>query len=231
MFNSNPSRLAQPALLPDFDRPSGLPAFGSVAEAIAAYDGDDAIHVLYPKVIAAAAQTFLTGFPGTVLFAVKANPHPAVLKILWAAGIRHFDVASIREIDLVQSVAKDARLFLMHPVKSRRTIRHAYAAGVRDMAFDCAAELDKILAETNHAPDLKLHLRLAVPQGHAAMPLEGKFGASRSEAASAFTLVASAWMPPIMSAPLPMFAGYSTPRVSPLTALIAVAAFRSPIPT
>ncbi len=182
MFNSNPSRLAQPALLPDFDRPSGLPAFGSVAEAIGAYGGDDAIHVLYPKVIAAAAQSFEAGFPGTVLFAVKANPHPAVLKILWAGGIRHFDVASIREIDLVQSVAKDARLFLMHPVKSRRTIRHAYAAGVRDMAFDCTAELDKILTETSHAPDLKLHLRLAVPQGRAAMPLEGKFGASRSEA-------------------------------------------------
>ncbi len=182
MFDSTTSRLAQPALLPDFDRPSGLPAFSSVAQAIAAYQGDDAIHVLYPQVIAAAAQTFLTGFPGTVLYAVKANPHPAVLKILWSAGIHHFDVASIREIDLLQSVAKDAQLFLMHPVKSRRTIRHAYASGVRDMAFDCAAELDKIIAETNNATDLNLHLRLSVPGGGAVMSLEGKFGANRSEA-------------------------------------------------
>ena len=182
MFDSTASRLAQPALLPDFDRPSGLPAFNSVEQAIAAYQGDDAIHVLYPQTIAAAAKTFLSGFPGTVLYAVKANPHPAVLKILWAAGIRHFDVASIREIDLLQSVAKDAKLFLMHPVKSRQTIRHAYRVGVRDMAFDCAAELDKILEETSHAADLNLHLRLTVPSGGAVMPLEGKFGATRGEA-------------------------------------------------
>lgn len=182
MFNFDISRLAQPALLPDFDRPSGLPAFNSVEEAIAAYEGDDAIHLLYPQTIAAAAETFLTGFPGEVVYAVKANPHPAVLKILWASGIRNFDVASTREIDRVQSVAKDATLFLMHPVKSRQTIRHAYRVGVQNMAFDCKAELAKILTETDHALDLKLHLRLAVPSGSAAMPLEGKFGATRKEA-------------------------------------------------
>ncbi len=182
MFSSNASRLAQPALLPDFDRPSGLPAFNTVEQVIATYQGDDAIHLLYPQVIAAAAETFLTGFPGQVVYAVKANPHPAVLKILWASGIRNFDVASIREIDLVQSIAKDAQLFLMHPVKSRQTIRHAYRVGVRDMAFDCEAELTKILTETDHAGNLKLHLRLAISSGAAAMPLEGKFGATRRQA-------------------------------------------------
>lgn len=183
MFNSvSHAHLAQPTTLPDFDRPSGLPAFNSVEEAIAAYDGDDAIHVLYPQVIAAAAETFLSGFPGKVLYAVKANPHPAVLRILWSAGLRHFDVASIREIDLVQSVAPDAELFLMHPIKSRKTIAHAYAQGVRHMALDCRAELAKILDETQSAKDLSLHIRLAVPSDGAAMPLAGKFGAEFDEA-------------------------------------------------
>lgn len=186
MFNSSTSRLAQPAILPDFDRPNGLPAFNTVADAINAYEGDDAIYVLYPKKIEAAAETFLTGFPGKTLYAVKANPHPAVLKILWASGIRAFDVASIREIDLVLAACPDAELYLMHPVKSRQTIRHAYARGVRNFAFDCAAELGKILVETNDAQDLHLHLRLALPtSGSASMPLRGKFGAKYDEAVAA----------------------------------------------
>lgn len=183
MFNSNISRLAQPTTLPDFDRPFGLPAFNTVKDAIDSYDGDDAIYVLYPQRIEAAANLFLDQFPGKVLYAVKANPHPAVLKILWASGIRGFDVASIREIDLVRATCPDAELFLMHPVKSRRTIRHAYEQGVRHFAFDCAAELGKILVETNDAPDLHLHLRLALPKGgSASMPLEGKFGAHYNDA-------------------------------------------------
>ncbi len=183
MFNPAPSRLAQPAILPDFDRPFGLPAFNSIEDAIQAYDGDDAIYVLYPKKIEAAAQTFLNGFPGTSIYAVKANPHPAVLKTLWATGMRGFDVASIREIDTVRAACPDAELYLMHPVKSRRTIRHAYEAGIRHFAFDCAAELGKILVETNDADDLHLHLRLALPTGgSASMPLEGKYGASYQDA-------------------------------------------------
>lgn len=182
MFNSSESRLAQPALLPDHNRSNGLPVFESIADVLAAYEGDEAIYVLYPKRIAAAAETFLKGFPGKVLYAVKANPHPAVLKILWSAGLRHFDVASIREIDLVRSVAQDAVLYLMHPVKSRRTIRHAYDAGIRDMAFDTLDELSKILDETEGASDLNLHVRLSVPSQGAAMPLAGKFGTSFEEA-------------------------------------------------
>lgn len=183
MFNRHTSRLAQPTTLPDFDRPFGLPAFKSMAEALEAYQGDDAIYALYPRRIEAAAEQFLTGFPGRVLYAVKANPHPAVLKVLWASGLRGFDVASIREIDLVRATCPDAELFLMHPVKSRRTIRHAYDHGVRQFAFDCAAELGKILVETQDAQDLHLHLRLALPKGgSASMPLEGKYGAEYEDA-------------------------------------------------
>ncbi|MEM7491786.1 MAG: type III PLP-dependent enzyme [Pseudomonadota bacterium] len=178
MFSSiSRAHLAQSTTLPDFDRPFGLPAFGSIEDVIAAYEGDDAIHVLYPKVIASAAQTFITGFPGKVLFAVKANPHPAVIRILWNAGVRHYDVASIREIDLVRDLAPDAELYLMHPVKSRKTIRHAYQQGVRHMSLDCQAELCKIVEETEAADDISLFVRLSVPSEGSAMPLKGKFGA------------------------------------------------------
>lgn len=177
MFKSGYAPLARPAILPDTSNRSGLPAFASVGDVLRAYEGDDAIFVLYPKKIAAAARTFLNGFPGKVLYAVKANPHPAVLKTLWTSGVRHFDVASTREVDLVQSVVPGARLFFMHPVKSRSAIRHAYSVGVRDFSFDSEDELQKMAEETAYAPDLNLHLRVALPKGGAAMPLSGKFGA------------------------------------------------------
>lgn len=164
-------------MLPDFGRPFGLPAFKSVEDAIAAYSGDDAIHVLYPSVISAAARRFIEGFPGKVLFAVKANPHPATIRILWSAGIRRFDVASIREIDLVRGLIPDAELYLMHPVKSRQTIRHAYQQGVRHMSLDCQSELRKIIEETKAADDINLFVRLSVPSEGSVMPLKGKFGA------------------------------------------------------
>jgi ornithine decarboxylase len=179
MFKPGLAPLARPAILPDTSSRTGLPAFASVGDVLRAYEGDDAIFVLYPKRIAAAARTFLNGFPGKVLYAVKANPHPAVIKTLWTTGVRHFDVASTREVDLVQSVAPGAKLYFMHPVKSRAAIRHAYAAGVRDFSFDTADELQKMMEATGYASDLTLHLRIALPKGGAAMPLTGKFGADR----------------------------------------------------
>ena len=184
MFKSEYAPLARPAILPDSSQRSGLPAFASVGDVLRAYEGDDAIFVLYPKKIAAAARTFLNGFPGTVMYAVKANPHPAVIKTLWTAGVRTFDVASTREVELVKALAPSARLFFMHPVKSRAAIRHAYAEGVRDFSFDCEDELQKLLSETGYANDLNLHVRLALPKGDAIMPLSGKFGAGYEDAIS-----------------------------------------------
>ena len=133
--------------------------------------------MLYPHRIQAAAGLFAQGLPGKTLYAVKANPHPDVLRAAWAGGVRAFDVASLREIELVRGLFPTASLYLMHPVKSRRTIADAYAQGVRDMSFDCADELAKIVAETQGASDMHLHLRLALPKSGGVMPLAGKFGA------------------------------------------------------
>ncbi len=187
MTQFEPARLARPSFLADSECNGGLPVFATVRDALNAYEGDDAFCILYPQAIAAAADQFLTGFPGQVLYAVKANPHPAVLQTLWAAGLRSFDVASIAEIDLILKVTPDAKMYLMHPVKSRETIRHAYRSGIRDFAFDCADELAKINEEISplcqaDEPPLRLHLRLALAAGEAKMPLAGKFGAQTQDA-------------------------------------------------
>lgn len=125
-----------------------------------------------------AARWFLEHFPGDVLYAVKANPAPLLLDTLYAAGIRHFDIASPGELELLRRYP-DVRLYCMNPVKHPAHIRDMYFRdGVRDFSLDCHEELDKILAATDHADDLSLYVRISVDNSTACLPLEKKFGAS-----------------------------------------------------
>jgi len=133
--------------------------------------------------LAVAARWFRKTFSGDVLYAVKANPSPWVIRALAAAGIAAFDVASIPEIELVATHAPGARLAFMHPVKSRATIARAYFDhGVRTFALDSHEELAKIAEATGGAADLNLIVRLAVETSGAAYPLTGKFGVGAVEA-------------------------------------------------
>lgn len=141
------------------------------------------VHCVRPHAAKAAADWFVRNFPGDVLYAVKANPHPMVLDAVYAAGVRWFDVASLPEVELVASRFPDAKLAFMHPVKARSAIRRAYFDyGVRIFSLDSHDELQKILAETNGAKDLHLVIRLSVSGDWAQHKLSGKFGASGAEA-------------------------------------------------
>ncbi len=40
------------------------------------------------------------------MYAVKANPTPALLQILWDNGITHYDTASIAEVRLVKATLR-----------------------------------------------------------------------------------------------------------------------------
>ena len=51
----------------------------------------DPVYCIYPHVYREIAKEFLQGFPGRVLYAVKANPDPTILKLLVDSGVRHFD--------------------------------------------------------------------------------------------------------------------------------------------
>lgn len=145
------------------------------------------IHCIRPATLTATARDFVAAFAGDVLYAVKCNPDPAVLRALWAGGVRHFDCASPAEIQLVRQMFLDAEIHFMHPVKARGAIRDAWTAqGVRDFVLDNAAELGKIRAETTMrgaTDDLGLVVRLALPKGGAVLDLSGKFGAEAEEAA------------------------------------------------
>jgi ornithine decarboxylase len=137
-----------------------------------------------PHAAARAARFFAESFPGKSLYAVKANPSPELMQILWNAGITHFDVASIAEVRLVRSLLPKATLCFMHPVKTGSAIAEAYAVhGVRTFSLDTHEELAKIVEATGGAEDLNLLVRLRVSSEHSELSLAAKFGTDLVDAA------------------------------------------------
>ena len=132
---------------------------------------------LRPHLIRARASAMVGAFPGDVLYAVKCNDAPEVLRALWDGGVRQFDTASLAEIRAVRTALPGAACHFMHPVKSAEAIDEAYRRhGVRRFVLDHMDELQKILAVTGMAQDLELIVRLAVPGEGAMLSLTGKFG-------------------------------------------------------
>jgi ornithine decarboxylase len=159
-----------------------MDVFTSAAELLRNHRPERPVLCLRPHAAARAARWFLANFPGQVLYAAKANDASPVIEALAEAGISKFDVASSVEIARMAAVPK-AQLYFMNPVKSRVSIRTAFDEfGVRSFAFDSEDELDKILDETGRARDLALYLRIACPNTHSLIPLEGKFGVPMPEA-------------------------------------------------
>lgn len=136
-----------------------------------------------PNSIKKAASWFLNNFKGDVLYSVKSNPDQSVLTHLFESGVRHFDVASLPEIRLIkESFGDSVNMYFMNTMKSREAIYEAYFNyGIRNFSLDSFGELNKILEVTNNAEDLGLHVRLAIPNSHAAIDLSGKFGVLPSE--------------------------------------------------
>lgn len=159
-----------------------IQSYGGVAAMIRVSTPEIPVVGLRPHLIERRAAEVLATFPGDVLYAVKCNDHPVVLRSLFDAGVRQFDTASIKEIRLVRGLFPEAVCHFMHPVKSLEAIAEAYFAhGVRRFVLDHPRELDKIVAATGAAEDLELFVRVAVPGDGALLTLTGKFGASIEE--------------------------------------------------
>jgi ornithine decarboxylase len=140
------------------------------------------VTLIRPHAARRAARFFTEKFPGRSLYAVKANPSPDLLKVLWESGITHFDVASISEVRLVRTTLPEAVLCFMHPVKAEEAIAEAYFEhGVRTFSLDTLDELGKITRVTNGAADLNLCVRLRVSSDYSKLSLASKFGAEPHE--------------------------------------------------
>jgi len=162
--------------------------FHDAPAVVRALSPDEPVILNRPQAAARAARFFVEKFPGTSLYAVKANPSPDLLQVLWDAGITHYDVASIAEVRLVRATLPAATLCFMHPVKTRSAIAEAYHVhGVRTFSLDTHEELDKILAATadeqgEQAADLRLCVRLRVSSEHSKLSLAAKFGIDLADA-------------------------------------------------
>lgn len=106
-------------------------------------------------------------------YAVKANPHKAIIERLVALGSR-FDCASRGEIELcLGQGAKAEHISYGNTIKRAADIAWAHRAGITLFAADAEEELEKI---AEHAPGAGVYIRLVVEASEADWPLSRKFG-------------------------------------------------------
>ena len=139
-------------------------------------------------IVRAKARRFRTAMPRVrPHYAVKANPHPAVLKALHEEGVA-FEIASAGELDLLTELGIPASsVFYSNPIKCREHVTRAAGRGVEWFVVDSVEELRKVVTIKF---DAKLCLRIDVPNVGSDWPLSGKFGAS-PEAAREIVAVAA----------------------------------------
>ena len=173
--------------------------FDNVNELVNTLKPDNPVYCIRPKSIKKSVEFFKKNFPGKILYAVKTNPNERVIKTIINSGIQNFDVASINEIKLVKKIDNKVKVYFMHTIKKRESIKEAYFKyNVKDFAIDTKEELLKILEATNNAKDLNLYVRIAISNEHAEIDLSRKFGALASEALGRCFVI--------------MSAGFSVPR-------------------
>ena len=157
--------------------------FKSVNELVNRLKPSEPVYCIRTSSIRTAAGYFQKNFPGRVLYAVKTNPHPKVLKTIIDSGIKNFDVASIKEIETIKKISSKVNCYYMNTIKNRNHITEAYFNyNIKSFALDSRDELLKIIQCTKNAKDLNLFVRVSISNEHAEIDLSKKFGALASEA-------------------------------------------------
>jgi ornithine decarboxylase len=120
------------------------------------------------------------GMPSAhIHYAVKANPHSAILRRLVKLGCK-FDAASTQEIEMcLDAGATAADISYGNTIKRVQDIAWAWAQGIKLYSADSEEELHKL---SKHAPGCQVFIRLLVSSAEAEWPLSRKFGCSTSYA-------------------------------------------------
>ncbi|MCM8822638.1 MAG: type III PLP-dependent enzyme [Candidatus Omnitrophica bacterium] len=112
-------------------------------------------------------------------YAVKANPHPSILRFLIKKGLG-FDVASKTEIEnIIKYGGKKEKLIFANTVKSPDALKYAAKTGVDLMTFDSEYELNKI---AKFCPGARVIARIKVPNVGSVVELSLKFGVEPADA-------------------------------------------------
>ncbi len=123
---------------------------------------------------------FTKAFPGvTPYYAIKANPHPKIVKTFAELGA-NFDVASAAEMKSVlkHGVAPN-RIIFANTIKSKEDLITAHRRRVKLMTFDNEAELYKI---AENFPKAHVICRIKVENRGSVVQLSLKFGAEPNQA-------------------------------------------------
>ncbi|KAA9158397.1 type III PLP-dependent enzyme [Amycolatopsis acidicola] len=144
--------------------------------------------------VTARVREFASGLPHARLrYAVKANPEPAVLRAVLAAG-GGFDVASPAEVTAcLDAGAAPEVLSYGSTIKKPADIAFAFGCGVREFTTDAASDVDH-LAE--HAPGSAVSVRVLVDAPASATPFGRKFGCAPGEAVALLTKAAELGLDP-----------------------------------
>ncbi len=157
--------------------------YPDIPSLLAAERPSEPVYCLFPDVYTATARAFVDAFPGRVLYAVKANDHPEVLRALHAGGVDDFDCASLAEVAAVTRHCPGATPFFMIPVRPRGAAAAAWQDhGVRHFMIDQAEGLDALLGEIPAAGST-VFVRVSAHHASAAQDLSSKFGAPPGAAA------------------------------------------------
>ena len=111
-------------------------------------------------------------------YAVKANPHPEVLRTLDNCGV-NFEIASLKELQMLLELGVDGKnVFYSNPFKGPDHLAYAVDKGVQWYVVDCIEEMEKVLIAK---PDASLYLRLYTTNKGSLWPLSSKFGVNLDE--------------------------------------------------
>ena len=156
-------------------------SYQSVRALLHAWQPEVPVYCVYPHVYSDSTRNFLQGFPGRVLYAVKANDEPAVVRLMYQAGVTDFDCASLAEIALVSENCPGAKCYFMVPVRLRGAARAAQEQyGVRHFVVDHLKGLDLLASEIDMKRSV-VFARMAVHHNSAIYDLSSKFGAEPEE--------------------------------------------------
>ncbi|MGI9303875.1 MAG: type III PLP-dependent enzyme [Gammaproteobacteria bacterium] len=171
--------------------------FSTVESMVKSLKPDSPVYCFRPQEFHQRAREFLDFFPGRVLYAVKCNPHPLVLRSLYEAGVHHYDTASLEEIILIRKSFPDADCYFMHPVKPRGELKKANGRyAVAHYVIDNEGELEKLVAEIGKGDGRVVLVRMKTPSYDVAIKLSEKFGAPPEEAVGLLRMVKEAGFQP-----------------------------------
>ncbi|MGI9237467.1 MAG: hypothetical protein ACR2QZ_08720 [Woeseiaceae bacterium] len=155
--------------------------FTDIASLIRSERPKNPVYCIYPHILREATAEFLHGFPGRVLYAIKANPDPTILQLLIDSGVHHFDCASLPEIELAHAFAPDATKYFMIPTRIREAARTAHEEyGVRHFLVDHLSGLQQLVEEIDPSRSV-IFARMAVHHESAFENLSARFGAPPEE--------------------------------------------------